>query len=315
MEFHEYLPAYDVARQQGVSTPQQFLQAATRAAEQQHIDRQQLAVELDRLKAEAAWIELGRPYYKVWPEVVPLLTAVGIDIPATYLQVPFAAFVLRLPKTDNPLIVDEQHPIRSVMVIEGVGKNDSRVIVLWLDIGERESNGVPMLTWTRLDCLPNRTIEEAFVGKVTPGLPGLTVSDELKDRCLRLAVSVCFLSTGMDRLIEPDVLSKDLASYIESRQKGDEEKSKTIEDRAIRRGKRGWNVGQYERLRTLVSRSGNETADEATTRGTLTHQHQRRAHFRLLASNKVTFIRQATVRPDLPPPDRAPGYGLRYPPS
>ena len=31
-----------------------------------------------------------------------------------------------------------------------------------------------------------------------------------------------------------------------------------------------------------------------------TYQHQRRAHFRLLPSQKVTFIRQATVRPDLP---------------
>ena len=39
--------------------------------------------------------------------------------------------------------------------------------------------------------------------------------------------------------------------------------------------------------------------------GPLRFQHQRRAHFRLLPSSKVTFVRQATVRPDLPAPGRA----------
>ena len=98
--------------------------------------------------------------------------------------------------------------------------------------------------------------------------------------------------------------------YVSAKRSNDEDRIKSIEIRAVRRGKKGWNVGKHERLRSLTSRS---TADAecSSSRGALTHQHQRRAHFRLLASGKVVFIRQATVRPDLPPPAFAPGYGVR----
>jgi hypothetical protein len=312
MEFHEFSSTFDLVQRHGLSS-KMVMQDAEKEVGQSYADRAQKIDNLNRFKAEAAWAKNSRPYYKIWPEAIPMLTDVGIDVPVSYLQVPFSAFVLRLPKSDNPLIVDEQHSVSSILVLEGIDEEASRnrVIMLWMDIGEKDAKGFPLLSFVRLTCLPSRTIEETLGTRMLPGLPGLQIADELKIRCLKLAVSVCFLSTGVDRLIEPDVLSKDLAAYIEARKACNEEKSKVIEDRAISRGKHGWNVGQYERLRTLVSRSGNETDNEIVSRGPLTHQHQRRAHFRLLASNKVVFIRQATVRPDLPPPDHAPGYGLR----
>jgi hypothetical protein len=41
-----------------------------------------------------------------------------------------------------------------------------------------------------------------------PDIPGVCVPRELQARCLRLVVSVCFLATGGDRLMEIEVLSK-----------------------------------------------------------------------------------------------------------
>jgi hypothetical protein len=128
---------------------------------------------------------------------------------------------------------------------------------------------------------------------------------------LRLAVSVSFLATGQDRLIEPDVLSRDLASYVEAQRRSDLPRIKTIEDRAKRRGKRGWNVGRQERFRPLVSPSPRDVPPGHEGHGPLAYQHQRRAHFRLLPSGKVAFVRQATVRPDLPPPPSEAGYRVR----
>jgi len=75
----------------------------------------------------------------------------------------------------------------------------------------------------------------------------------------------------------------------------------------VRRGKKGWHVGQRERFQ-LVRPTARESGDGSGDHGELTHQHQRRAHFRLLPSGKVTFVRQATVRPDLPPPPAGAGY-------
>jgi hypothetical protein len=48
-----------------------------------------------------------------------------------------------------------------------------------------------------------------------------------------------------------------------------------------------------------------------TSHGPLRYQHQRRVHFRLLSAGRVTFVRQATVPPDLPPRERAAGYRVQ----
>ena len=109
----------------------------------------------------------------------------------------------------------------------------------------------------------------------------------------------------MSGTVEPDVLSKDLAAYMEAQRRGDRQRVEQIVDRAARRGKKGWHVGQHERFLGLLPSGVRSHGDG---RGSLHFQHQRRAHFRLLPSQKVTFVRQATVRPDLPPPLLGAGY-------
>ncbi len=152
-------------------------------------------------------------------------------------------------------------------------------------------------------------IEEAFYRlPMEQDIPGVHVPRELQARCLRLVVSVCFLATGGDRLVEPDVLSKDLAAYIEAQRRGNQERIDHIASRAVRRGKKGWHVGQQERFRPLASAACHGDDGGDGTRGPLSHQHQRRAHFRLLPTQKVTFVRQTTVRPDLPPRPQSVGY-------
>ncbi len=122
-------------------------------------------------------------------------------------------------------------------------------------------------------------------------------------------VSVCFLATGADRLIDPEVLSKDLARYLAAREREPATAERLVE-KARRRGKVGWNVGQHERVLHL-GRAAKHKEGDGGVRGPLHYQHQRRAHFRLLPSSKVTFVRQATVRPDLPAPERAAGYRVQ----
>jgi hypothetical protein len=174
-----------------------------------------------------------------------------------------------------------------------------RRVYLWLDVGERAMGDSPVLTYCQLECVPGIQIEEAFNRlPMEPDIPGVCVPRELQARCLRLVVSVCFLATGGDRLVEPDVLSKDLAAYMEAQRHDDRQRVQQIVERAARRGKKGWHVGQHERFIGHAARSHGD----GDGHGSLHFQHQRRAHFRLLPSQKVTFIRQATVRPDLPPP-------------
>jgi hypothetical protein len=310
MEFFEFVTVYDVARRQTPKLTQaDFVTWAQAMVQRNQTDPRQQAVEMNRFETENVWTENGRPYFKIWPAVIPLLANVSIDVPIANLRLPFSAFVLRLPKQQNPLFVDTDHPVKSLMVFERTNHQGERTIYLWADIGEYLQLATPTLHWVRLVCSPNVSIEDSLNKTRMPNLPGLVIPSEINHSLLRLAVSICFLSTGMDRLIEPDVLSKDFAAYVEARRKGDAEKMQVISDRAVHRGKRGWNVGRHEQLRPLISRP--HGTELGANRRPLNFRHQRRAHFRLLPSGNVTFIRQATVRPDLPPPEYAAAYDVR----
>ncbi len=81
--------------------------------------------------------------------------------------------------------------------------------------------------------------------------------------------------------MEPDVLSKDLAAYRDAQKRDDRQRAQQIVDRAARRGRRaGTSVSTSGSARCLLM---------PFTTGTAT----------------VTFVRQATVRPALPPPPTA----------
>jgi hypothetical protein len=116
----------------------------------------------------------------------------------------------------------------------------------------------PVLTFCQLDCVPGIAIEEAFDRLPRPLAPGLHVPRELQADCLRVVASVCFLATGADRLIEPEVLSKDLARNLDARTRDPATAERLIE-KAKRRGELGWHVGQHERVLHL-SRPGMATA-------------------------------------------------------
>ena len=196
MEFYDFPSSYDCGRRQGFTgLPQEFFRYAKRELRRQKMANQQWGVELDRFRAEEAWLRLGCPYFKVWPGVIPLLANVGLDVPPTYLRLPFPAFVLRLPKDDSLLKIDESHQVRTIMVVDGESEGSQRVVMLWLDVGECGPTNWPQLHWSRLICRANQTIEEAFDGKAMPNLPGISIPTNLNATCLRLAVSVVFLST------------------------------------------------------------------------------------------------------------------------
>jgi hypothetical protein len=88
-------------------------------------------------------------------------------------------------------------------------------------------------------------------------------------------------------------------------QNGQERLAGIVSEQAARRRKTDWHVGQHERFLGHAVRGHGEEG-----RG-LHFQHQRQAHFRLLPTQKVTFVRQAIVCPDLPAPPASVGVGYR----
>jgi polyphosphate kinase len=70
----------------------------TRQACQQAVD---LAVRssqfFNQLNTERDWEQARKPYYNVWPSIVPMLTPLSLDLDSALIQLPMPALSIRLP--------------------------------------------------------------------------------------------------------------------------------------------------------------------------------------------------------------------------
>ena len=96
-----------------------------------------------------------------------------------------------------------------------------------------------------------------------------------------------------------------------ARRRPDPPDAEPLDTEQVRRGETLASVlarRAYEHSRPLASPAVTRSRGRRGRRP-LHYRHRRRAHFRLLPSREVAFVRQATVRSDLPPPPSSPGVG------
>jgi hypothetical protein len=123
MDFYEPLTTYDVIRRRGLAAgnPEEFYRETLALCIDMagRIDQHTFAVEYNKTMCERDWYRVGQPYFKIFPAMIPLLSNVNVDVPIEYLRPPFAAFLIRLPKQDNPLVVEGEYLVRTILVAEG----------------------------------------------------------------------------------------------------------------------------------------------------------------------------------------------------
>ena len=51
--------------------------------------------------SELTWMDCNKPYYKVYPDWIPVFAQTKLDIPSEYLRTPFDAIAIRFPKVIN----------------------------------------------------------------------------------------------------------------------------------------------------------------------------------------------------------------------
>jgi len=174
---------------------------------------------------------------------------------------------------------------------------------------------VPSIFIRNIEITPHMTIEKAigeFVD-VEPEDDSIfgekdAVPASIVEACFRLVVGICFVSTGSQKVLERDVLSKHLNAYRERMAEGDTKKCKEIERKAKDKGKFGWNVGIDRHGRHLVLPKGVTYEDAVNKAGGrhLLYQHERGAHWHLYWTGEgrktpvVKWVEETTVRSDLP---------------
>jgi hypothetical protein len=190
---------------------------------------------------EWRWETLRRPYYNVYPSVIPMLTRLNLDLDFDFIRLPTPSLCVRLPKNPakNPLSFDwkgEKVHVCSILMGEGF---DGKGIRIHVDIGALRPGCMRLHPHLNLCSAPGRTLEQCLSDAAT--LPSeanaITVPDSLMHDCLRLCCTLCLLGSDPE-LISPDVLANDRAAYQQTGLR------KYVE-KAHRRGKLGWDVGRH----------------------------------------------------------------------
>ena len=241
MEFHSYTTFLDCAKHFQPKhllgrDPEPFYRVLmSRAARSRDgRTRSQAMNELD-------WERLRRPYYNVFPGIIPLLTRLNLDLDTTLIRLPMDSLCIRFPKdpTKNPLKFDwkgEQMRVRAILMGDiggGMG------ISLHFDIGQHGPREWPLRGCCNFARQPGLTVEQALAtlvrhkeGKDVVWLPAALMAD-----CVRLCCTLCLLDNDPS-VISPDVLAEDRRKY-------DDTSDQRLIDRAHRRGKVGWNIGRH----------------------------------------------------------------------
>ena len=150
-----------------------------------------------------------RPYYNLWPSIVPMLTRLDLDLDSDLIRLPLPALCIRFPKdpAKNPLKFDwkgDEVPVRCIMLAE---INQGTGISVLIDIGEVMGEiGVPVYTYRNFPRKPGLTVEQSLASLGTNGLfadIGIQVPDSLVMDCVRLCCSLCLLENDPSASFPP----------------------------------------------------------------------------------------------------------------
>jgi hypothetical protein len=177
----------------------------------------------------------------------------------------------------------------------------------------REMNP-PGQFFRNIPVVPNKTIEETIgIFVDTPAMENSftdeTIPASVIEACFRILIGIYFVSTGSQKVLEYDVISKHLNAYQKMREEGNKDKSEEYEKKAKKKGKFGWNVGANRRGRNLILPKG-VTYDEAFKQAgsrELLYRHTRGGHWHTYWTGSkdnrkdiVKWVEETTVRSDLP---------------
>lgn len=185
---------------------------------------------------EQQWVDSDRPFYCIWPVIVPLARSTHIDMPMSVVELPLPTLLLRFAKGHEP------YGIGTAMLYWD--RTDRLFTVhchfanstegLQLSLGQYEPDQT-FLHYLERALGENWSMDDWSEER--------NASCDAKEACvstLKLAVFIALLAKGED-IITPKVLAKDQQKYEAT----DEERVKSwLEGRAARVMGRGFDVGK-----------------------------------------------------------------------
>jgi len=198
------------------------------------------------LTLEQRWIESRRPYYDIYPGIIPALLKIKLDVDSGYFRLPVDTLLLRLPVNENhPLRFmhdDKEHRICSILCensyLHKPFCEPVRAISFWVDINEIIGDGLRRVLYKHILCETGKTIEWSLtnIPAHDSSSDGVLYPDDIIRDITRLICTVCLLASDPE-VVVPEVLNGDVSKFEACHDE------KYIV-RAHGRGKVGWSVGK-----------------------------------------------------------------------
>lgn len=232
---------------------------------------------------DKTWNEIGRPYYDVYPSIIPMLTKLNLDLPGDTITPPngIRHLLLRLPQQPHELCSGDLSVRIAFLSFQKVSRDAGSDVLengisVGLDVGEIVEQ-FPVFT-IRIFPLDDRSVEECLhcLNDHPSTDHGLAIPSELILNTVRLALTVCLIDNDSE-LLERQALSRDQHKL----QRADEEERRRIFDRAKRRGKWAFSLGRkveviphYRRPHLCVvwTGKGRSTPKVVKRKGSLIHR-------------------------------------------
>jgi hypothetical protein len=203
--------------------------------------------------------ESNRPYYNVYPSIIPMLTSLELDIPGSVVKPPqdICNLLLKMPKGHDLLEFEyggEKHHVQSVFLSFQPVNEDPNVdklvngLIVGIDIGEtmnmpldhNTNLQIPIFS-IRIFPIDERSIEEAVMAlKQHPSSnEGIIVPNDTMLDCVKLAITVCLLDND-PTVLQQQPMSKDINKY----KNADDDGKQRLLDKAVRKGKIAYDLGK-----------------------------------------------------------------------
>lgn len=264
MKFHDYPDAYHNSK---TKMPLDEWHAAAMEAVK-HDDEW-----VRKVAGEFLWHRKRRPYYNVWPKIVPMLTRIDLSaVQATAIEPPLSVMAIRFADPfGGPAFTSgdgRECAVRTIMLTDQPAnlvrhwrraeKEEVGGIAMWYDVEERSSQRrVPMFAFNVFARKPGDTVADAL-GNIpetqsvdmkgcSAQLMGLTdpssfvtLTKAVTETVVRLVCTICLIGNDPE-LITPDVLSADRDKFEATQ---DQILLDKLIDKARRRGKYGFDIGR-----------------------------------------------------------------------
>ena len=248
MQFHESIAYYNLSRKARLLEAHQtpagtWYERQLAMALRRGVPKDPRAAHIIwRMGLERDWFAENRPYYNVWPVAERALTRLRLDaVDSGMVRLPLKAMLIRFA-VDHEVSLFDGRKMWSVLAGNARMNRGGDGIALMVDIGQRQivDGAEDALLQTRTFSIePGKSVEEALRVPVdeSDATTDLSKADEFFMPAIRLLSTLCLLEQDPN-LIEPDVLADDRRRYEETR-------DAALVARAVRRGKRGWNIGAH----------------------------------------------------------------------